>query len=88
MNIGDTVFWDSQSQGFSKRKKGIIIAIIPAGIAPLNTEYADLLPDGAGSLPRKETSYIVAVPGKTERAKAKHYWPRTSALILQQPTAG
>ncbi|WP_238556028.1 hypothetical protein [Dickeya sp. NCPPB 3274] len=83
-DIGDAVFWESQANGSYKRKEGTIVAVIPAGIAPVLTSHASLLPPGAGSLPRKEQSYIVSVPGKTDKAKPKHYWPRTSALNLTE----
>lgn len=96
MNLGDTVTWESQANGRTKTKTGIIVGIVPAGrrmgllhyIAGLNTvgeartKYATGPIEGGG-LCRDHESYLVAVKtGKTAAAKLTLYWPRVTSLRL------
>jgi hypothetical protein len=88
--FGDKVEWSSQARGSEKKKKGIIVEVVPAGTWPSKT--LDRLRGSVssikvryrvmfdGGLPRKSDSYLVAVPPKTSRGKPFLYWPRTSAL--------
>ena len=96
MTLGDTVVWESQANGRTKTKTGIIVGIVPAGrrmgllhyiagaitIGEARTKYATGPIDGGG-LARDHESYLVAVKtGKTDAAKLTLYWPRVSALRL------
>lgn len=83
--VGDAVEWTSQAGGVQTTKQGTVIHIVPAHHAPyrwpseiLNT-YSTAATDGARD--RSHESYLVAVPGKTPRRRARLYWPRVSALV-------
>jgi len=82
-NVGDEVTWDSQSMGSWKSKKGKVVYVIPAGVAPTipevlqSTHKRPSLP--AKPLPRKHESYLVAVQGGP-KAKPQLYWPIVSKL--------
>jgi hypothetical protein len=64
LKVGDLVVWDSQSDGKSRTKQGVIVEVIPPGKRP-NLR-------GAGSA-RKYESYLVRVGGRI-------YWPRVIHL--------
>lgn len=90
MKVGDTVKWESQSHGITKEKQGNIVMVVPAGehflgkakfqfeirkTHKLQKEYG---------FSRNHESYLVGVPGKTEKSKHVLYWPNVSKLKLVQ----
>lgn len=86
--VGNKVYWESQAGGFTKRKEGTVLAIIPAGqLASVTAreinEQAGYIYSGfdniVGGHSRNHESYLVLVPNKT-KAGGKLYWPRVSAL--------
>jgi hypothetical protein len=82
MKIGDEVAWTSQAQGYAKKKRGVIVAIVPPGKTPADVA----LPEGCavrgpGLLGRPEESYAVRVG--TSKAL---FWPRVGHLKLAKPT--
>ena len=93
MNLGDKVEWTSQAGGRTKKKTGVIVAIVPArnrhrltqcipglNMSQVYSKYNTGPIDGGG-LSRNHESYLVEVKtGKTEAAKKSLYWPRVSGL--------
>lgn len=77
--VGDAVSWESQAGGFSKRKEGVVVAIVPA-----NEDTDGYVPDGmkvdASGWPRKHESYLVQVGNSKDL-----YWPLVSKLESAQP---
>ena len=69
-NLGDEANWTSQAGGYTRKKVGKIIEIVPAGIEP-RSKLKD------PGMPRNHESYVVAV-GKT------NYWPRVGGLRVDQ----
>ncbi|MCP3965621.1 MAG: hypothetical protein GY718_04595 [Lentisphaerae bacterium] len=84
---GDDVRWSSQAQGTWKKKTGQIIAVVPPRSQPEDTLYqknintAEYYSYEFGN-PRDHESYIIAVNGKTNRAKPRLYWPKVKGLEL------
>lgn len=77
--VGDKVEWVSQSAGFTTRKQGEVVAIVPAGRSPglgflerFNLQKYRCMFDG---LFRDHESYLILV-------KTKLYWPRVRYLNL------
>lgn len=86
MKVGDKVLWSSQANGSVKIKGGKIEYVIPANthaktwLSGIDVrKYFSLRTDFCG-LPRDHKSYLISVPGKSDRAKRLLYWPRVSAL--------
>jgi hypothetical protein len=78
VKLGTVVEWTSQSQGSSKTKRGVIVAVVQGDQLPNREEYPQLYTGaGLGSW-RHHESYVVQV-GK------KYYWPRVSALKEVKP---
>jgi len=66
--VGDKVFWTSQAGGYSKRKEGVIAAVVAPSEKPSREKFIYLYRDaGIGLMPRKQTSYVVMV-GNRPRA--------------------
>jgi hypothetical protein len=87
--LGDIVTWTSQANSRTTTKTGKIVARIPAG--RLIQYYLHLPPgvraqckrfDSSTVIPRREDSFLVIVPGLTEKRKSTLYWPRTSGLTV------
>ena len=93
--IGDRVRWSSQAAGITKIKEGQVVAVIPMGIPPKDTNFGKInefyrlwgrtkSPNYKimfDGWPRNQESYIVEVPGgKTDKATPKLYWPLVSKL--------
>ena len=78
MNEGDTVRWQSQSQGYHKVKEGIIVAKIPAGRRPSEAVFPALYRGAGPGYGRDHDSYVVKVGNK-------FYWPRVKGLTLVVP---
>lgn len=83
--VGDTVRWKSQARGRIREKVGTVLAVVPpdkTGRDMIHHVCLERPPkimfDGAA--PRREISYLVAVPSKTGKGKASLYWPHTSCL--------
>ena len=78
-HVGDEVQWNSQSNGRSTTKRGVVVAIVSAGERPKLPEgYKCNSTCGYGN-PRNERSYLVAV-GNSKRC----YWPRVKNLRLEE----
>lgn len=60
--------WISQAQGYSRRKYGTVVEVVPP-----NAQPETFIP-GRGLTGRREESYVVKV-GRT-----RHMWPRTAHL--------
>ena len=87
IQLGSTVTWSSQSGGFEKAKTGAVVEVVAAGARP-DRERFPLLYRGAGvGYSRDHVSYVVHVPGKTEKSAGKLYWPRAAALRLAEGKA-
>lgn len=81
--LHDEVYWVSQANGCTKRKIGVIVDVIPAGISVHKSKFRDYL--DASALPRDHESYVVCVASRPgSRAKPKYYWPRVSALRVHK----
>lgn len=66
--VGDSVTWESQSQGSWKSKTGTVAAIIPANVRPDATEWPQLFNGVGPGSARARQSYIVIVDNRV-------YWP-------------
>jgi len=74
--VGDEVMWVSQSAGFVAAKRGVIEALVPAGMRPEKTSK-----NPAPGAARGHLSYLVRVKGHGL------YWPRVSQLsLVPRPT--
>jgi len=79
-HLGQTVEWTSQAGGWTKTKRGTIVAIVPAGRKPSECLYGDhYRVDAYGSLGRNHESYLVQV-GSSRRL----YWPLVAKLQVAQ----
>ena len=75
--LNDKVTWTSQSQGSTKTKVGTVVEVLP----PKKRLLREHMDYGLyGGNPRDHESYVVHVPGKTDKAKGRRYWPHVSAL--------
>jgi len=80
-DINQKVTWASESGGFRKVKRGMIIAIVPAA-----TDPRSCIPPGYSfknhrmAKWRKEVSYLVRIEGTK-----KLYWPVADDLVLVFP---
>ena len=77
-HVGDNVRWESQSRSNRTTKRGVVIAIVPAGERPTLPEGYRCNSSCGYGLPRNERSYLVAV-GNSKRC----YWPRVKNLLLE-----
>lgn len=92
--VGDPVVWSSQAGGCKTTKAGRVLLVVPAGVRPykaLENALGSLSAVlhgyichaiDARTLPRKEESYIVEVPGKP-KGKWRLYWPTVPNLKLE-----
>lgn len=78
IKVGDLVEWESQSGGYSKLKRGEVMAVVEAG------QWAHEIMKSLGlrtnstagyGIPRNHKSYIVKIGNKG-------YWPRVKHLRL------
>ncbi len=66
--LNQAVAWTSQAGGYSKRKTGKIIEVVPAGKMPTKHTHLDTVTT------RSHESYVVL------SGKQRIYWPRVSHL--------
>lgn len=78
--IGDAVTWSSQAAGISKIKHGTVVQVVPPKTYPEREQFVQLYRGSGVGLSRDHESYVVRVPGKTEKSSGKLYWPRANAL--------
>lgn len=88
--VGQVVEWQSQANGTTVTKRGEVLAVIAPNTYMCGSDLIQILGFdykrrfNVSSLgwgdKRNHTSYLIAVPGKTSKAKPKLYWPRVSAL--------
>jgi len=80
--LGDTVTWVSQSGGYDKVKRGMVVEVVPENKKVITwmaryEKYKIQFGDGR----RNHESYLVEVcDGKTDKAQPKLYWPLVSKL--------
>jgi hypothetical protein len=101
--VGDNVSWESQAAGSLIRKKGKLVAVVPKGVSPRDTDFGKahnfFMYWGRTTTenyrimfdgwPRNHESYLVEVPGgKTAKATSKLYWPRISQLKKEAQDGG
>lgn len=77
---GDCVAWTSQAAGVTKSKTGIIEQVVAPKTYPDRGRFLQLYKGPGVGLSRNHESYVVRVPGKTEKSAGKVYWPRANAL--------
>ena len=89
MKIGDIVEWKSQAGGYSKRKLGKIVNIVPPHKGPLKYIVEAKEATGASfsstagyGMSRDHESYVVHVPSKTGKGKGTLYWPKVRNLLI------
>ncbi len=84
MTIGDAVEWASQAAGRTTTKRGVIAAVIPAGMRARDCLKGLQKQCYASEtcIPRNHESYVVHVPSKTGKGAGKLYWPRVKHLRL------
>ena len=75
--VGDRVIWTSQSQGFTKTKTGIIVAVVPGGVDPIKVVPAGMKIMPLHGFARNYESYLVQVAGSKTL-----YWPLVNNLKL------
>lgn len=80
MKVGDEVTWTSQAGGYTRTKRGTIVAVVPARRDPRGYIPRGRRLDGPG-LPRDHESYLV------DAGRHGLYWPRVSALKAVGPPA-
>ena len=84
LQIGDTVKWSSQAQGWEKLKIGKVIGVVPTGEFALKTAQSikERFSSACdfGAYPRDHESYLVLVHPEKGKALPKLYYPRVSAL--------
>lgn len=92
MQVGDTVEWTSQGAGTTRKKHGVIVAVIAPGENPMSKIMSMCGHGGFNSqygmgLPRREQTYLVACETKSGRGAKKLYWPRSCLLkpVLLKP---
>lgn len=69
--IGDEVEWSTQANGYTRTKRGEVVAVVEAFHVPLREHKID-----RPGLSREHESYIVRVRGQ----RTRNYWPRVSGL--------
>lgn len=77
---GDKVTWHSQAAGYKRTKVGAIEQVVPAKGMPDRDRFLQLYRGPGVGSPRDHDSYVVRVPGKTDKSAGTLYWPRVSAL--------
>jgi len=79
---GDRVSWNSQAGGYRKRKEGVILHTVPAGVHPRVVVTPECLPKGTKfTSPRTHESYLVLVGKQT-----RYHWPRVCHLKGEKST--
>jgi hypothetical protein len=87
--LGDRVIWTSQSGSSWKTKAGVIVEVVAAGARPNRDRFLYLYKGPGVGQARDHESYVI----ETEKSRvngrrmAKFYWPRVSALNLQEGNA-
>lgn len=88
-NLGDEVYWESQANSSTKKKRGKVVGIVSANRPMYLMDLHIILGKGFedkynlvaefGFMSRPHESYIVSVEQSGKR-KPKLYWPRVSKL--------
>ena len=87
IRIGSAVRWESPGRGVMKLKVGSVLERIPAGKTPeevglakrLGAQHARLM-WSARARAREKESFLVLVPGPSQRAIPSVYWPPVEKL--------
>ena len=80
MKLGSHVTWTSQGGGYTRTKRGVVVAVVAAAWDPYATAfYAGLSVPPTWGRVRDHESYVVRVPGRGL------YWPRVSGLRAEKP---
>ena len=80
--IGDRVTWESQSAGYSKKKSGVVVAVVPPRQFVNYCIPCGFLLKSIPGKPRPHESYLIRVG-----ASASLYWPRV-AMLNKEADAG
>ena len=73
--VGDQVSWESSAAGTTRRKKGVVVRVVPANQLPAQKNL--------GIARRNHVSYVVsAIAEGTQTERKRLYWPRASQLSL------
>lgn len=89
MKLGDNVKWSSTSNGITKTKTGVIVAVVPSYDKPDKHIEAATEQTGASfsssagpGMARNHESYVVHVQTKTGKGKGTLYWPKVRNLLM------
>jgi len=85
-STGDTVTWTSQAGGVSKRKSGVVVAVVPAKTLPSKADFPGLYRGAGIGSSRSHESYVIRV--KTGATAFRIYWPRVNGLSVVQRDDG
>ena len=85
--LGQTVKWRSSAGGTWKEKQGEVVHVVKGkSHCPdkkwMESRYKASASPIDGGYRRDHESYIIKVPGTSEKARPRLYWPRVSALEL------
>lgn len=81
--LGQTVEWASQANGYTRIKRGRVVCVLPPGEVPVRAAFPSLFSKGTPvGMGRTHESYVVEVSWKDYGKASKHYWPLVSQLRL------
>ena len=79
MRVGTAVEWESQSNGSTTLKRGVIVAVVPAHKDPTKHIPPDMKCNSISyGAPRNHESYLVQVGNSVSL-----YWPRVKQLSFR-----
>lgn len=79
--VGDRVSWSSQVQATETTKRGVVVAVVPAGMRPhdVDDEAKRIYERRGRSIPfgfaLDHESYFIHVPSKSGKGRGRFYWP-------------
>ncbi len=79
ISLGDTVEWTSQAGGYTRKKRGTVVEVVP----PCALPDVKFRVDSTG-LSRRSESYVVHA-SHDGRGGARNYWPIASKLTKVEP---
>ena len=82
-DIGDRVTWESQSSGYSKKKSGVVVAVVPPRQFVNYCIPCGFVLNSTPGSPRQHESYLIRVG-----TAASLYWPRVALLHKEADVGG
>lgn len=76
--VGSAVEWTSQSGGYKSTKRGVIVAVVPAGVLPGDIHRVNRSIYQSGV--RDHDSYLVRARQVGKARGRAIYWPRVTHL--------